>query len=232
MEFRRDPRQFLFVIVLLLLINSPEPQQQTFTTRSRFDETITREWDELEILNGTRYGDFNVQKDKWLNITGLRKEDGFAWDLLEPVQERATQQVKGLLDVAADVPLDDALYPRQSIPVYRNVSGFVQGEWVRSPLGRVRHPSDMNSSDIMAENPFPMTDYDRNLTGTGGPLRLHITELEGRMQTDPNRTISEITARMVIGDNASIGGNWWEFVLHGVHFPGFGGSVLTTTSDK
>lgn len=232
MEVRRDPRQFLFIIVLLLLINSPEPQQQAFTTRSRFDETVTREWDELEILNRTRYGDFDARKDKWLNITGLRDEDGFAWDLLDPVRQRATTQTKGLLGVAADGSLDGTLGDTPSIPVYRNVSGYVQGEWVRSPLGRVRHPSDMNTSEIMPENPFPMAEYDRNLTGTGGPVRLHITELEGRMQTDENRTISEITARIVIGDNASIGGNWWEFVLHGVHFPSFGGSVLTTTSDR
>jgi hypothetical protein len=232
MEVRRDPRQFLFIIVLLLLINSPEPQQQAYSTRSRFDETISREWDELEILNRTRYGDFDPRKDRWLNITGLRDEDGFAWDLLGPVQERATTQVKGLLGVAADGALDGSLGDTGGIPVYKNVSGYVQGEWVRSPLSRTRHPSDMNITEYMSENAFPLAEYERNLTGTGGPVRIHITELEGRMQTDENRTISEITARVVIGDNASIGGNWWEFMLHGVHFPGTGGSILTTTSDR
>jgi hypothetical protein len=232
MEVRRDPRQFLFIIVLLLLINSPEPQQQAFTTRSRFDETISREWDELEVLNRTRYGDFDARKDRWLNITGLRDEDGFAWDLLEPVQQRATTQVTALLGVAADGALDGSLEDTQSVPVYRNVSGYVQGEWVRSPLSRIQHPSDINITEYMSENAFPMAEYDRNLTGTEGPIRIHITELEGRMQTDENRTISEITARVVIGDNASIGGNWWEFMLHGIHYPGFGGSVLTTTSDR
>ncbi|KAF2470107.1 uncharacterized protein BDR25DRAFT_304071 [Lindgomyces ingoldianus] len=232
MEVRRDPKSFLFFIILLLLINSPEPQQQSFTSRSRYDEIIVHEWNELEVVNRTRYGDFDASKDKWLNITGLKDEDGFAWDLLGPVQERVKDQARGLLGVTADAAFDGTLEDQQSVPVYRNVSGYVQGEWVRSPLGRVRHPSDMNLSAIVPDNPFPMVEYERNLTGTSGMIRLYITETDGRMRTDKNRSISEITVRMVIGDNNSIGGNWWELVLNGVHFPKFGGSLVTTTSDK
>ncbi|KAF2182010.1 hypothetical protein K469DRAFT_637449 [Zopfia rhizophila CBS 207.26] len=232
MEVRRDPRSFLFFIILLLLINSPEPQQQSFTVRSRYEETIAREWDELEIVNRTGYGDFDPSNNKWLNITGLREDDRLSWDLLTPVQERAKAQAKSLLGVTTDAAIDSTLEGYQNVPVYRNVSGYVEGEWARSPLGRVRYPSDMNLSAVMPDNPFPLAEYDRNLTGAGGSVRLHITELEGRMRTDANRTISEISARMVIKDDASFGGNWWELVLNGVHFPKFGGSILTTTSDK
>ena len=68
MEVRRDPRQFLFFIILFLLINSPEPQSPAgYTTRSRYDEVIDREWSNLAVLNRTRYGDFDAQKDKWIN---------------------------------------------------------------------------------------------------------------------------------------------------------------------
>ncbi|ORY13176.1 hypothetical protein BCR34DRAFT_649628 [Clohesyomyces aquaticus] len=232
MEVRRDPKSFLFFIILLLLINSPEPQQQTFSSRSHYDEVLTREWDELEILNRTQYGDFDAGQDRWLNITGLRDEDSFAWDLLGPVQERAKEQTKGLLGETAGDAFDGTLEGRTTIPLYRNASGYVEGEWVRSPLGRVRHPSDLNSSDILLDNPFPIVEYERNLTGTGGMVRLYITETEGRMRTDENRSISEITVRMIIGDHDSVGGNWWELVLNGIHFPKFGGSIVTTTSEK
>lgn len=231
MEVRRDPRSFLFFIILLLLINSPEPQSQAFNARTRYDEVLDREWDELDILNRTRYGDFDASKDKWLNISGLRQEDGFVWDLLAPVHEHATEQTKRLLGVSADAFLDGT-ESRQSIPVYRNISGYVQGEWVRSPLGRIRHPTDLNTSALLPENPFPLAEFDRNLTGAGGMVRLHFSELEGRMRTDENRSVSEVSARIVIGDKDSFGGSWWEFVLNGVHFPSFGGSVLTTTSEK
>ncbi|KAF2269881.1 hypothetical protein CC78DRAFT_539797 [Lojkania enalia] len=208
-----------------------EPQQQSFSVRSRFDEVVAHELDELEILNRTRYSDFDPGRDKWLNLTGLRDEDGFAWELLHPVQDRVKEQTRSLLGVAADAAFDDTLGSSQILPVYHNVSGYVEGEWARSPLSKIRHPSDMNSS-TMSGNPFPMAEHDRNLTGSGGTVRLLFTEREGYVRTNENHTVSEITARLVIGDKDSFGGNWWEFTLHGVHFPKFGGIILTTTSDR
>lgn len=232
MEARRDPRSFVFFIILLLIINSPGPEQQPFSTRTRYDEVLEREWTQLDILNRTRYGDFDSKKDRWLNITGLRDEDGFDWNSLGPVKQRAVEQSRSLLGMWADAALDGSAAEGNTIPVYRNVSGYVEGEWVRSPLGRVRHTSDLNMSAPIPDSPFPAVEFDRNLTGNTGPIRLHITELEGRMRTDENRTISELSARVVIGDDGSFGGNWWEFVLNGVHFPKSGGAILTTTSDR
>lgn len=234
MEVRRDPRSFLFFIILLLLINSPEPQQQTFNARARYDELIQREYDQLGILNSTQYGAFDAKKDKWLNITGLRDDDGFAWELLEPVKAKAREQSERLLGDGWKDALDMSLEDNDhKIPVYKNLSGYVQGEWVRSPLSRVRHPSDMGNSSVDPHSPFAqLLDYDRNLTGAGGSIRLHITQLEGKMRTDENKTMSEISAKVVIGDDDSFGGNWWEFVAHGVHFLKSGTAVLTTTSDR
>jgi hypothetical protein len=234
MEVRRDPRSCVLFIILLLLINSPEPQGQTYNVRERFDELIEREYGHLRVLNSTRYGDLDAKKDQWLNVTGLRNDDSFAWELLEPVKAKAKEQSERLLGDgwkgALDGTLEDDTY---KIPVYRNLSGYVQGEWVRSPVSRVRHPSDMGNSSAVPESPFPqLAHYDRNLTGHSGSIRLHITELEGRMRTDDNKTISEISAKVVIGDDDSFGGNWWEFMAHGVHFTKSGTAVLTTTSDR
>jgi hypothetical protein len=234
MEARRDPRSFLFFIILLLLINSPEPQQPAFNARARYEELVQREYDQLDVLNTTHYGDFNVKEDKWLNITGCRKEDNFAWELLEPVRAKAKQQSDRLLGDAWKGALEGPLQDDgNSIPVYRNLSGYVQGEWIRSSLSRVRHPGDMGNSSAYPESPFAqLMDYDRNLTGSSGSIRVHFTELEGKMRTDANKTMSEISAKVVIGDDDSFGGNWWEFIAHGVHFVGSGTAVLTTTSDR
>jgi mitofusin len=227
MEVRRDPRSFIFFIILLLLINSPEPRgQQGFDVRSRYDEVLQHERDELDVLNRTRYGDLDPNKNKWLNITGLNEEDGFVWELLAPVQRRAAEQTRNLLGASADGYLDGA--SEEKAPVYRNITGYVQGEWARSSLSRVRHPSDINSTTIF-EHIHP-AEFDRNITGTGGMVRLRISEKE--QATYENRTVSEVSATMVIGDHDSTGRNWWEFTLHGVHFPHLGGVVLTTTSDK
>ena len=234
MEVRRDPRSFLFFIILLLLINSPEPQQPAFNVRTRFREVIDREYYELGVLNRTRYGDFKPDKDKWLNITGLRDEDGFAWELLEPVRDKARVQSERILGDGWKRMLEGPLEDGEPVmPVYRNLSGYVQGEWTRSPLSRIRHPSDMGNASVTPDNPFGhLLEYDRNLTGAGGSLRMHITELEDKMRRNENRTISEISAKVVVGDRDSFGGNWWEFVAHGVHFMKSGTAVLTTTSDR
>ncbi|KAF2740137.1 hypothetical protein EJ04DRAFT_540238 [Polyplosphaeria fusca] len=231
---RRDPRSFVFFIILLMLLNSPEPQQQAYSTRSRFDEVIQREYAELDVLNRTRYGDFDAKQDKWVNLTGLRDEEGFVWEVLKPVQELARKQAEQALGDNAGAALDGPLEDEKHIPVYHNVSGFVEGEWARLPLSQTRHPSDMtrmNESSI-PNAPFPMLEYDRNLTGSGGSLRLHLQERVGQARTDVNGTISEINGKLVIGDKDSFGGNWWEFMLHGVHHLNFGGIVLTTTSER
>lgn len=234
MEVRRDPRSFVFFIILLLLINSPEPQQPTYNARELFHELIDREYSQLDVLNRTRYGDFNAKKDRWLNITGLRDEDGFAWELLGPVKQRAREQADRTLGERWKNALDGTLEGEDAdIPVYKNLSGYVQGEWRRSPLSRIRHPSDMGNSSAMPNDPFGHSvGYDRNLTGTGGHVRLHITESEDKMRRDKNKTISEISAKVVIGDKDSFGGNWWEFIAHGVHYLKSGTVVLTTTSDR
>lgn len=234
MEVRRDPRSFLFFIILLLLINSPEPQQPTFNGRARYEELIEREHNQLGILNTTHYGEFSAKNNRWLNVTGLREEDKFAWDLLEPVKAKAKEHSERALGDEWRVKLDETLQTGGGIlPVYKNLSGYVQGDWVRSSLSRVRHPRDMGNSSAVPDNPFAnLADYDRNLTGTHGSIRVHFTELEGRMRTDENKTMSELSAKVRVGDDDSFGGNWWEFMAHGVHFTSSGTAVLTTTSDR
>jgi mitofusin len=90
----------------------------------------------------------------------------------------------------------------------------------------------MNTSAVLPDNPFPFADFDRNVTGTGGPMRIHFTEMEGRSRLGANGSVSEVSAKVVIGDDNSWGHNWWEFMVHGVHYPASGGAVLTTTSER
>lgn len=232
MEVRRDPRQFLFFIILLLLINSPEPQNPGFNTRSRYDEVIDSEWAQLGVLNTTRWGALDPAQKRWLNITGLRDSDGFVWDSLDDVKKRTRARMKGALGERAAGWLDGTHDAGAREVVYRNVSGFVQGEWVRSPLSRVRYPIDMLNATGKIPEFAMLAEFDRNLTGAHGSVRLHLTELEGRQRTDERRSVSEVKAKMVVGDADSWGENWWEFNLNGVHYPEFGGLVLTTTSER
>lgn len=232
MEGRRDPRPFIFFIVLLWLLNSPDPQsQQPFNSHQLYKDVLDRERQELGILNRTRFGDFDPQNNRWLNVSGLRGDEGLAWELLAPVKERAREHVVHALGPeAAEILLEGEEERRGYVPLYRNISGYVEGVWTRLPSSKIRHPSDVNIS----HDARPLsTEFDRNLTGSHGTVRIHFEEVEGDAHAETNNgSASNIRARVVVGDSDSPGGNWWEFVLHGVHHTHLGGAVLTTTSER
>lgn len=232
MEVRRDPRQFLFFIILLLLINSHEPPNQTLHTRSRYNDLIDREWAQLDVLNRTRWGDFAPEEGRWVNVTGLREEDGWGWDVLGDVKSKARERMGGVLGERAQGWLDGTHEEKDRERVYRNVSGFVEGEWVRHPRSRMRTPLEVLNATGTVPAYANLIEFDRNLTGSHGMVRLHLAEMEGRQRVDGNGSVGEIKAKVVVGDADSWGENWWEFNLNGVHYPAFGGAVLTTTSER
>jgi mitofusin len=232
---QRDPRPLVLLIIFLLLINTPEPAQQGLPYQTRYEHVLSRERDGLDVLNRTRYGDFDVGKERWLNLTGLRQDDGYAWELLTGVKERARAQVGYELPgdgTGAERYLDgDFGKEEEGLAVYTNVTGYVQGEWVKSGVGKGIQAPTLNLSIIAPEQPFPVWDLDRNLTRNSGDVRIHFNELDYSRETAANQTVSSIIARMVIGEEGNMG-NWWEMKLYGVHFVETGGILLSTTSEK
>ncbi|KAF2503048.1 hypothetical protein BU16DRAFT_499041 [Lophium mytilinum] len=228
---QRDPRPLVLLIIFLLILNTPEPQQQGLPYQSRYEQVLTRERDGLHVLNTTRYDDFDSGSQHWLNLTGFREDDGLAWELLSPVKERARAQTTYLLGEEAEKVLDGSVEEDGYPAVYQNVTGYVQGEWVKSQVGRGVQAPRLNLSAIAPDQIFPLWDFDRNLTGNSGDVRFHFSEVDHSRDTAENNTISSIIARMVIGEDSSMG-NWWEVKLHGVHFVESGGILLSTTSEK
>jgi hypothetical protein len=187
-------------------------------------------------VNSTSYGAFKPHEDKWLNITGLKKDDGFAWDFLDGVKARAKEQIGHIVGKEEDVKVvveggvdDHGTF--LNLPVWKNVSGHVRGIWVRSKLdAEVARPT-LNASSIL---PWDARDFkrqwERNITGNSGDLRFDFTE-KGEAEEIGGVQLQNMKAEIVLQDKAS-SGDGWSVVMYGTHLVDSGHMVLTTTSDK
>lgn len=96
------------------------------------------------------------------------------------------------------------------LPLYRNVSGTLHGEWSRVKLPGLLIPQ----SNIT---------YQKNVTADSGKITFNIEEKEpGKVQ--------EVGMTMMIKNEE--GGDSKEITLYGVHFTDSGEMVLTTSSER
>jgi len=201
----------------------------------------------LDLLNTTKWQDFAPKSaqpglgetTRYLNLTGFRQEDDFAWEKLDAFKKRSEEfgaEAKKLWQVGKDekVGLEGM--------IYENATGIVKGKWVRNKedllrQGRAHH---LNLTAIAGDVDwayYSSAMWTRNITGPEGNLRLRIEKdkkaEEDHTQPDlgPSDLTSTITAQMTIQDETS-SGNGWETQLHGIHWPRQGVIWMTTTSDK
>ena len=113
-----SPKIAVVILVLLFLLWSADHRKPLHEDHET-ELAIGLAKESLKILKQSHYGAFNTTSNDWLNLTGLRQSDGYAWDLLPKVQDRA----KLLLDVSLDeadsmsfrnasVPFDDVGSPK------------------------------------------------------------------------------------------------------------------------
>jgi hypothetical protein len=235
-------RIFGIIIILLYLYSAPDPYSNSpaagfRSPREQYTEHLARQRAAYQVLNSTRYGDFRPEKGgQWLNLTGFREADGYAWaglDIVKVRVEKERQMVMGA-EVGKGEPLG----------LYRNVTGIVQGDWVRSPLenkeliasGKER----LNLTEIAPDIHWGSNMWTRNITGAEGKMLLLVEEKDkaGRRKNeieeiglDESQSVREVSATLTIGDE-STSGDGWEMRLHGVHWPRRGALVMTTTSAK
>lgn len=170
------PRTVLLLFVILFILLSPESQQPTLSQQREVGRLISEERHALAVLNESRYGDLDAAADKWLNVTGLRAEDGYVWDALPKVQERAREQLWGVLRDEGFWRLDGHKDDRtrkmlekegkmsmsmnrswteeiwgDMLPIYQNATGIVRGEWVKSPVGAGIRAPRINLTEVVPE---------------------------------------------------------------------------------
>jgi len=226
------PRVITLLLIIFLLWSFPEAQQPYVGGRPLLDYAIENELNALNELNTTHYNDFSYSTDKWLNLTGFRESDGLAWQQLEPVQERAREHlVDAFGKEEAPKVIDGTL--KGPLAVYKNITGYVRGRWMRSPLEKshIEHPS-LNLTHLLPDRDprFIPQSFHRNISGSEGKLALRFEEKQEPSIVN-GRPVQTIRADVTISDENSAG-DGWEMILYGQHFVDEGHTILTTTSDK
>ena len=253
------PRILVVVILLLFLFVSPESQGPSLSQQHDTEYSILEERQALEVLNSSSYGDLDATNNRWLNVTGLRGNDGYAWSLLPHVQKAAKRQLRNIFIVSDSAstfqnasspftkPADDGdeqnavdrmistMKPfHDPAPLYQNVTGILRGEWTRSKLGDGLAPPSLNLSALTPRIGYVSNTYNRNITGRSGDLRFHFHEEKSdgfKLESEDDGLVRDLKATMTIKDESS-SGDGWELSLFGVHFPLQGGIILSTTSEK
>ncbi|KAL5002599.1 hypothetical protein BDV10DRAFT_104685 [Aspergillus recurvatus] len=228
---------FFFLLVLYFLLSSQSHPPLISQDREHQRE-LERERQALRLLNESRYGDFDPRADKWLPFIGARKNDSYDWGLLADAQDRARYQLQLAFSNAGLVPpsgLGDGNASRTlnlsqlALPVYRNSTGTLRGDWVRRKLDTDRPP--LNTTAIVLEHEYFTHEFGQNVTGNSGEFYLSVHEGGGEELKSPQGHVREIRATLSV-ETDDYWGHTWYISLYGVHFPETGGIVLTTTSEK
>ena len=248
------PQEFarvILIIVLLFFLYTSDDQSARGpgfpTARDYAAERITRSRTSLDVLNSTQWGNFTpkVEEGSYLNLTGFRQEDGYAWERLNAWRKRSesfTQEARGRWRAGKEGGLEGE--------VFENVTGIVTGRWVRykgdlegEGKEQEKHRS-LNLTEITPIVDWAYRDQEawtRNITGEEGKLMLRVDEknvLEVGMGKEkakedqkPLDLVREVAATITIQDESS-SGDGWDMRVHGIHWPRQGIMLMTTTSEK
>lgn len=246
-----DPPRFIIVVfVLIFIFLLPDTEKPSRSQEHDLDRLLVEQDNAILLLNSTSFGDLDVERDRWINITGFRHEDAYAWNLLPRVQERAREQHRAILDGTSlsshDLPstTDDVgrvprswndssilgdLWSRRS-SMYQNITGIVHGRWTRSRIATQLLPL-LNLTTLAPHVTYITKVYNRNITSQDGDLQIKFDEKDSLMLESEHGVVREVHAEMAIKDEVSRG-DGWEMTLHGVHFPQQGRIILTTTGQR
>lgn len=245
------PRIVLLIFLLLFLFASPDDRGPSASQQRELEYLLTQERRALDLLNSTSYGDFDPSQGRWINVTGLRQKDNYAWDLLPRVQERAREQQLDILNASpllhgdrssgskyrtenGKIWLEDyngtATSKNPWGGLYENVTGIVRGHWVRSRIAHSYTPPELNLTSLAPGIAYSTEQFKRNITGRDGNLRIKLEEKE-MDRSHKAGLVREIRAEIVIKDENS-SGDGWEMTLHGIHYLRQGGILLATTGKR
>ncbi|KAJ5917609.1 hypothetical protein N7466_011163 [Penicillium verhagenii] len=230
---------FLFFLLVLYLLLNSQSRPPMLDENRRHQRELEREQHALKLLEESKYGDFDPLADRWLPFAGVQKNDTYAWDLFPHVQSRARNQLQSvLLNAGLEPPkgLDDPdgaspfNLTNLSLPVYRNSTGKIRGDWVRR-TGDPERQIPLNTTAIALEHEYFTHEFSSNITGAGGTLYFDLEEGSGEEFRLGEGLVREIRASLTV-ESDDFWGSTWYLSLFGMHFPETGGILLTTSSEK
>ena len=237
-----DPRGIIVpLVVLAFIFLSPEPARGPAAQQRHerlLEDVITEEQRLLSVLHNSSWDPLLGQNGHGINLTGLEYESGFAWDALPEVKTRVQDLLQYSLGNWGVQQLEDGTWEPNPIPLYNNVTGYIQGQWTRSSLQESIAIPQLNLSEYAPLNPFglPMhpRPFERNITGKEGEISIRFSQKDtkaGPVALESERhNVTDLGVEVKIVDTQSYSN--WELQLHGVYFVELGQAILATTSDK
>jgi len=238
---------FFFMLMLWLMFPDAENRTQSLLLSDLASERLRGFRSALDVLNQTRWRDFAPTKadkqegadERWLNLTGFRKEDRFAWEDLDHFRDRGEELSRYAMP-ALQSQQDWGL--SEGLPVWANASGTIHGDWVKRSVSIPRGWDSYNLSASVPDMHWFGDDEDwaRNITGDTGRM---VVVLEGNKTATEYQQLASDQAPLAGGSIRNIKGTVqiedshgthlsWESRLWGVHWPQTGVIMMTTTSEK
>ncbi|POR37017.1 Transmembrane E3 ubiquitin-protein ligase 1 [Tolypocladium paradoxum] len=239
----------LFVVLLIwLLFPEGEYPNQSLALSDLASERLARYHDALDVLNQTRWGDFaprtaeeeeDATTAQYVNLTGFREQDGFAWEDLGRFREKGLALSRHAIPpVRGEQRWDTA----QGEAVWANASGTLRGGWVRRPgsVSRAYDSYNLSRSVPSMDWTGDKVDWARNMTGDTGRMMIRLEGNKTMTTYDEHAEgsnplsggmIRDVKGIATIEDTTGSGLNW-EMRLWGVHWPRQGVILMTTTSEK
>lgn len=233
------PKVALAIIVLIFFLFGLPDVETPRSQGEKGDLSQVAKQQAIELLSNTEYGGLDVENHLWINITGLRQNDGYAWDLLPLVKQRVVEQFQTILDVPVrpenlfktDSKASNLTSGVRRPSIYQNITGIVTGHWTQSKVA-VGHSIPVTNLSILAPDiTYNAKAYTRNITGHSGGLHFEFDEKKSWVTESSYGTAREVHTSMAIKDQTSKG-DGWKMDLYGVHFPRQGKVLLATTSER
>ncbi|KAK3179552.1 hypothetical protein K4F52_009044 [Lecanicillium sp. MT-2017a] len=239
-----------FAVVLLLiwlLMPAGEIVGQTGPLISDLIAIRLRKFnDALGVLNTTAWNDFRptatedgTTPSKYINLTGFREVDGFAWEDFERFRARGLELSRHAVPPVRGRQLWDLA---EGEHMWRNASGTLRGDWVYQPASVKRTHESYNLSNSVPSMDWigDKVEWARNITGKSGHMHLR---LEGNRTITSYKQLPVEQAPLSGGQIRNIkgslsledttgSGHTWDMRLWGVHWPRQGVILMTTTSEK
>ena len=253
------PPVVFLIFLLLFLFFSPDARTPSPSQQRELTDQILLETHGLNVLNTSTYGGFDAPRGRWLNLTGLRKDDNYAWDWLPKVQERGRTISEAIFNTAftlaknsssslgtasefsnssentsqdeSKVGFDFLKGTDRHFQFYQNTSGIIRGQWSRSRIGQASFVGPLNLTTLAPGHTYISPDYKRNITGSDGDFRIQLEEYSSDELASEPGLVRGIKAEMLIKDESS-SGDGWQIVMFGIHYPQEGGMIFATTSEK
>ncbi|KAF2670347.1 hypothetical protein BT63DRAFT_235731 [Microthyrium microscopicum] len=225
-------RRVVSVVVILLLLSLFDSSPGSRSTNKEVDNAVATEDSAWHSLNGSVFGDFNPSENKWLNLTGFRESDGWAWEGLVKARNRAREQtIHALGEGDGEQYLGGNIPKDATIPFYRNVSGCIRGTWIRSSAGEaLKRPTPDLETLLPDKIQREKHHYHRNVSGTTGKIQISFGE-KGEADEWDNLHARGVKAKLYIEHGRKLEDSSYV-ILNGLHLLETGSMILVTQSEK